>query len=410
MEKLVRPVLFGAVAILVVVGIAACGSSSSSSGGTSEDASTTAGTEPSGTTSEPTSGAEASKSDESQQIWKESIEGSNTPPESASIKPEPGKKITVVDYGLESYSGQAFKQGVEEAGKAAGWQVDVVDGEFSSNKQLTAIRKAVAEKVDGIAVYVMDCPTVQAGVEEAKEAGIPVVYTEGYDCSELKDGGPETGYTNGKYNLLGGKSGSLEEYELLLGEVQAAGAIVENKGAAKSILMNETDSNVTLQITEGYERISEACGECTIEKTIDFVASEFGPPLQEKVEQALLQAPDANAVFGNYDDTITDAAGPAVRAAGRSESMYLTGSSGAPSMLELIRNGEADMSIGVSEVWNGWAAINRFVRLFGGNTKVPDTGIGIEIIDKDHNLPASGNDWVPNVDFKSAYEKAWGVG
>jgi ribose transport system substrate-binding protein len=408
MKKLVRPVLFGAVAILLMVGIAACGSSSS--GGTSENASTTAGTEPSGTSSEPTSGAEASKSDESQKIWEESVEGSNADPESSGPKPEPGKKITVVDYGLESYSGQAFKQGAEEAGKAAGWQVDVVDGEFSSNKELTAIRKAVAEKVDGIALYVIDCPTVQAGVEEAKAAGIPVVYTEGYDCNELKEGGPETGYTNGSYNLLGGKSGSLEEYEFLLGEVQAAGAIVGNEGVAKSILMNETDSTVTLQITEGYKLISEACGECSIEKTINFVASEFGAPLQEKVEQALLQAPDANAVFGNYDDTIVDAAGPAVRAAGRSESMYLTGSSGDPSMLELIRNGEANMSIGVSEVWNGWAAMDRFSRLFGGDEKVPNTGIGIEIIDQENNLPESGNDWVPNIDFKSAYEKAWGVG
>ena len=193
-----------------------------------------------------------------------------------------------------------------------------------------------------------------------------------------------------------------------MGEVQAAAAIVANDGAAKSILMNETDSVVTLQITDGYEKISETCSECTIEKTINFVAGDFGPPLQEITEQALLQAPDANTVFGNYDDTIITAAGPAVRAAGRSESMYLTGSSGAPSMLELIQNGEADMSIGVSEVWNGWAAIDRLRRIFGGETKEPESGLGIEIIDKEHNLPPDNN-WVPKIDFKSAYEKAWGI-
>jgi ribose transport system substrate-binding protein len=391
MKKMVRPVLFAGAVLLVAVGLAACGSSSDS-----------------GTSAESSNGKEASKSDESQKIWDESLEGTNTAPASGGPKPEPGKRITVVDYGLESYSGQTFAQGAEEAAKAAGWQIDVVDGEFSSNKQLNAVRKAVAEKVDGILVYVIDCPTLQAGVEEAKEAEIPVVYTEGYDCNELKDGGPKTGYTNGRYNLLGGKVGSLEEYELELGEIQAAAAIVANDGAAKSILMNETDSVVTLQITEGYEKISDACSECTIEKTINFVASDFGPPLQEKTEQALLQAPDANAVFGNYDDTITTAAGPAVRAAGRSETMYLTGSSGAPSMLELIHNGEADMSIGVSEVWNGWAAIDRVRRIVGGETEEPKSGLGIEIIDKDHNLPPDNN-WVPKVDFKSAYEKAWGI-
>ena len=142
--------------------------------------------------------------------------------------------------------------------------------------------------------------------------------------------------------------------------------------------------------------------------TIDFVGSDFGAPLQEKVEQALLQAPDANAVFGNYDDTIIDSAAPAVRAAGRSESMYLTGSSGAPAMLELIRNGEANMSIGVDEYWTGWAAIDRLVRLFGGETRAPRSGLGIEIIDKEHNLPPSGK-WEPKIDFRSGYEKAWGI-
>src|SRR4051794_28392102 len=272
MKRMVRPVLFAGVVILLAVGLAACGSSS-------DEASS----------AESSNGAEASQSDESQKIWDESLEGTNSAPAPGGPKPEPGKRITVVDYGLESYSGQAFKQGAEEGAKAAGWQINVVDGEFSSNKELTAIRKAVAEKVDGIALFVIDCPTVQAAVEEAKEAEIPVIYSEGYDCSELKDGGPETGYTNMRYNLLGGKAGSLEEYEFELGEVQAAGAIVENDGAAKSILMNETDSVVTLQITEGYKRISEACSECTIEKTIDFVGSDFGAPLQEKTEQALLQ-------------------------------------------------------------------------------------------------------------------------
>src|SRR3954452_8871028 len=132
MKKMVRPVLFAGVAVLVAVGLAACGSSSD--GGTSSSA-------------ESSNGAEAPKSDESQKIWDEALEGTNAAPASGGPKPKPGKRITVVDYGLESYSGQAFKQGAEEGAKAAGWQINVVDGEFSSNKELTAIRKAVAEKV-----------------------------------------------------------------------------------------------------------------------------------------------------------------------------------------------------------------------------------------------------------------------
>ena len=37
------------------------------------------------------------------------------------------------------------------------------------------------------------------------------------------------------------------------------------------------------------------------------------------------------------------------------------------------------------------------------------SGLGWQLVDATHNLPASGA-WQPPVDFKSLYEKAWGVG
>jgi hypothetical protein len=37
------------------------------------------------------------------------------------------------------------------------------------------------------------------------------------------------------------------------------------------------------------------------------------------------------------------------------------------------------------------------------------SGLGWQLVDGTHNLPASGA-WVPPVDFKAIYAKAWGVG
>ena len=37
-----------------------------------------------------------------------------------------------------------------------------------------------------------------------------------------------------------------------------------------------------------------------------------------------------------------------------------------------------------------------------------DSGIGWTMVDKDHNLPASG-EFVPPVDFQAQYKAAWGV-
>ena len=43
------------------------------------------------------------------------------------------------------------------------------------------------------------------------------------------------------------------------------------------------------------------------------------------------------------------------------------------------------------------------------NKKPVDSGIGWTLVDKDHNLPASG-EFIPPVDFQAQYKAAWGVG
>jgi hypothetical protein len=48
-------------------------------------------------------------------------------------------------------------------------------------------------------------------------------------------------------------------------------------------------------------------------------------------------------------------------------------------------------------------------RLFSGQSaaQLPDTGIGLQLVDKTHNLPSSGA-YVPPVNFEADYLKVWG--
>ena len=43
------------------------------------------------------------------------------------------------------------KEGMEEAAKAAGWKLEVLDGTGSVKDQLAALNQAIAQKPDGIA-------------------------------------------------------------------------------------------------------------------------------------------------------------------------------------------------------------------------------------------------------------------
>src|ERR1044072_1804608 len=125
---------------------------------------------------------------------------SYTAPPTTAPKPEPGKKIWVVPYGLSIAAGALFAAGVQDAGKAIGWDVTVFDGKFDPNTSLAGVRQAIRARADGIITYGIDCPYVQAALTEAKAAEIPVIGVENYDCSELKPGSPSLQTGIGDYN------------------------------------------------------------------------------------------------------------------------------------------------------------------------------------------------------------------
>ena len=148
----------------------------------------------------------------------------------------PGKKVTGIVFGNQSQAGPIFTETFKAAGAAAGWDVNVVDGEFSTDLYLSAVRQAIAEKVDGIVLFVIDCAAVKAGVEEAQAAGIPVIYVEGYDCDS--DGqGKATGYPLGLYNSLTEQDVDYVTFLEATGQLQADDhrSRLEGRGARRQL-------------------------------------------------------------------------------------------------------------------------------------------------------------------------------
>ncbi len=111
--------------------------------------------------------------------------------------------------------------------------------------------------------------------------------------------------------------------------------------------------------------------------------------------------------MGNYDDPVLNGIAAAAEASGRD--IYVTGDAGYPAMVELIRQGKADMTIGYDGAMESWAAIERLNRIFKGDTKIFNTGVGLQLIDAEHNLPAEGALYVAPVDYIAAYTAAWGA-
>lgn len=399
--KLSSPFLAVASAGIAMVLLSACsgGSESSPTSGSSSSSEAAVASE------DPA--ADASSSDipaSAQANIDAAIPGTYSLPETSGAI-TPGKKVTGIVFGNQSQSGPIFTETFKAAGAAAGWTVNVVDGEFSTDVYLSAIRQAIAEKVDGIVLFVIDCAVVKAGVEEAQAAGIPVIYVEGYDCDS--DGqGKATGYPLGLYNSLTEQGVDYVTFLEATGQLQADAMITALDAKVEALAVNYPETYATVSITEGFMSEMQICPTCTA-TVFDSVYADWGNALQTKISTELLKNQSINAIMGNYDDPVLNGIAAAAEASGRD--IYVTGDAGYPAMVELIRQGKADMTIGYDGAMESWAAIERLNRIFNGDTKMFNTGIGLQLIDAENNLPAAGAIYVAPVDYIAAYTAAWGA-
>ena len=347
-------------------------------------------------------------------------EGSSGTPPTSSPAPEPGKKIWFVTLSLTF----GTPDELVAAAELMGWRVKVFDGKFTPDTVVTGLRQAVADGADGVIVGYSDCATIKAGLQEVEEAGIPVVNIESTDCDQqISDDGiiGETGqpalFDSGVGYLNPDDPDSplsFPEFWSIFTTHQALGMIDGTEGRAKIIALSETDLRLNFSGLRDFKtRLDEHCPGCEIVDEVEFVATDLGSGLQQKVAQALVQHPEANAVYGMYDAPTTDVA-TAVMGSGRASEIFVMGGKGTAPVVDLIREGRGvNSGAGFSVVWEYWAALDAMNRLLHGETP-PErsfpSGIGAQLFTKDRNLPPAGERFNGAVDFETAYRKAWGVG
>jgi ribose transport system substrate-binding protein len=374
--------LAGLVAVAALV-LAACGSSED--GGSGEKAS---------------SGDVAKYQRQLDALYKGTYEA----PSGGPVDPPEGKNVWIISTGQEIETAQNASAAMEEAGQALGWEVNLFDGKFESSRQISGIEQALADNADGLVLLYVDCDPVKAGIQQAVKAGVAVVGIESKDCEPalenhvVKYAGDEDFVTWVSHGFGGS---------------QAKWVIAKTKGEAKTIVTVQTDLYTTaVTYDPGITDEFDKCKTCEIVDTIEFVGSEFGPPLQQKIEQSLNKNPDANSFIAAYDAVLTGGGGAAaLRASGRLDEIESMGGEGSVPGIELIYNDAgADACIGIPTAWEGYGAIMGLARIFAGqDPNKGNSGIGAQACDRDHNLPPKGESYEAPIDFVAEYNKLWGV-
>jgi len=330
--------------------------------------------------------------------------GTYQKPSGGPVKPPKGKNIWVISTGQSIEAAINAAAAMEEAGATLGWDVNVFDGRFDSNRQISGIEQALADRADGLVLIYIDCPPVRSALQQAKDAGVVIVGIQSQECEPALE----------NHVIRYAEHRDFVEYlSRGFGGTQAKWVIAKTKGEAKTIVTAQTDlfsTRVTYDpgVTGGFAE----CETCEIVDTVEFVGTEFGPPLQQKIEQSLNQHPEANSFIAAYDAVMTGGGGAAaLRASGRLDEIEVMGGEGSKPGIELIYDRAGmEACTGTPTGWEGYAAMMSLARIFADqDPERGDSGIGEQVCDIDHNLPPKGEGYRAPIDYVAAYRELWGI-
>ncbi len=349
-------------------------------------------------------GSKASSADKDryQATLEKLYEGTYTEPSAPVVTAPKDKSVWLVSVGLGIEYSARGTAAAKEVGERLGWDVHVFDAKFDPNQMLTGVQQAIVAKADGIVLSAIDCATVKNGIQQATDAGIPVIGIESKDC--------DPGLLTHVVTYVGHQS--FPDATLAFGEAQAAWVIAKTEGAAKTVINTATDTETGRLEGEGIRKAFEDCPTCSVVDDATWVGTDLGPALQEKIQQTLIKHPDANSFIPALDAPMTQSGGAnAIQATGRGDKLVVGGGEGSSAGIEQIRNGVGmQMCVGQSVEWETYSAFDALVRLYlDRDPAETDTGNGLQVCDKDHNLPPEGEAFTPPIDFAAAYDGLWGL-
>ena len=383
-----RRVVVPLLGIALACGLSACGSDSSSDGG---DA---------GSGSHANTGGAGTGGDIGTELQAD-YKGTFTAPPTSAPTPAADANVWVVPCGKVIPGCETPAEGAVEAGKAIGWKMTIVDGALGvGDGYSVAIRQAVAAKADAIIVTGIDCDFAKGGLQAAKDAGIPTINFGGFDCADAPLFTAEVKHS-ANYPRFG-------DFMKAWGAARARWLIKATNGKAKVINTFATDSKTAQYPSEGFtDELKKDCPGCSIVDTVKFRVADVAGPLAQKFSAALLAHPEANAVDPTFDSFILAGAMPQA-IAGTSRKMTIIGGEGLAPAISLVHAGQVGAEVGFDYGWFGWGAVDTTNRVLAGKPTVTE-GFGWQTLDADHNLPAGGQGYKTDFDYRSAYKAAWGI-
>jgi ribose transport system substrate-binding protein len=365
-------------ALLGCLALVACGDD--------DDSSSSAGSSGTATASDTAVDAEAQK------IVDEFMSPVEWPGPNDPVKPPAGKKITMITCGSQGITCVRVANGVKAAGEALGYQVKVVDGRSDPTVWNQAIKGAIADKADGIAMSAIPPAVVGDAIASAKKAGIPVaagLSTAGDAQVKATPNRPDIARANAAY------------------------LAVASKGKAKVLSIRDDEFPETKNTADLLPKeLARLCSGCEISKEINFTLALASQRLASQVTQALRNDPGIDYITTPFD-TVNVFVQQGIAQAQRKGKVKIVGVGGDPPSVDAIKAGDEIASLGEPGEWVGWMLVDGLARIFAGQDVPPlDTAVDTHydvpqrFITADTELDPQG--WQGGFDYQSKFKELWG--
>ena len=319
-------------------------------------------------------------------------DGPKTGPKAAT-----GKTLIYVAQTMQNGGVAGAEKGVEEAAKAIGWTVRVLDGQGTQAGMSSAMDQAVTLKADGIIIGGFDPATVKAGVDAAKAAKIPVI---GWHAAATSGPQPDLGLFSNVTTLRADVS-----------KISADWVIVDSKGVGGVVVF--TDKSIPFAHGKSDEIVAElkTCASLKLLKYSDIpIGNDTSTRVQTETAALLAKFGKSwtHSVSINGGLYVTPMAA-ALRAAGKKGTDFphnVGAGDGSADEYQRIAAGQYQ-SVTVPEplTMQGWQIVDEFNRAFAGQAASGYVPV-VHLVTK-ANVGKS-TVWDPQNGYRTEYKKIWG--
>lgn len=309
------------------------------------------------------------------------------------------KTIVVLAGDMKNGGILGVVSGIEEAAKAAGWTVRTIDGAGSISGRTAATGQGIALNPDGIVIAGFDAVEQQAGLEQAKNAKIPIVSWHA---------GPDIGPVP-----AAGLFANVTTDPMQVAKAAADWAYVDAGGKPGVVIFTDSTYTVAIAKADAMKAEIEKLGGTVVEY-VDTPIAETSTRMPQLTTSLLQRHGDAWTHSLAINDLYFDFMGPSLAAAGIAgdgRPVNVAAGDGSESAYQRIRAGQFQ-AVTVAEplTLQGWQLVDELNRAFAGEAWSGYVS-PLHVVTKE-NVEFDGgpkNAFDPENGYRDAYKGIWGV-